>query len=332
MTITSGSDALASDFISTSSGSGDSGKVPKLDANGQLDLTFTKEIAVRLYGDGSDGSAVLDGTNTFSWASKSGNIYTLTQDVQLTTLDIDAGKTLETAGYKIKCSVSSNYDGSLLRVGNAGVGTTGGVAKSAGTLIGTTAGGAGATTGGSTGGNGGNTTHSLGGAGGAGGSASSCTLGSCAAGTAGTATAAITPMIYGVPAHTMFDFDPAGVQVYEGGAGGAGGEGASNGGQRSSSGAGGGGGGVIFLASLVVTVGAAGIISASGGAGGNGNNERADSPGGGGGGGGGGAVVIITHSYTNSGSVIADGGAAGAGPGTAGSVGGAGVVHVFELI
>lgn len=39
MSITAGQDILAADFVSTSAGSGDSGKVAKLDANGRIDKT-----------------------------------------------------------------------------------------------------------------------------------------------------------------------------------------------------------------------------------------------------------------------------------------------------
>ena len=40
MSITAGQTALASDFVASSAGSGDAGKVPKLDANGALDNSF----------------------------------------------------------------------------------------------------------------------------------------------------------------------------------------------------------------------------------------------------------------------------------------------------
>lgn len=40
MAITAGQSALASDFVASSAGSGDAGKVPKLDANGLLDNSF----------------------------------------------------------------------------------------------------------------------------------------------------------------------------------------------------------------------------------------------------------------------------------------------------
>ncbi len=40
MTIVAGNTALASDFVSTSAGAGDSGKVPKLGATGKIDESF----------------------------------------------------------------------------------------------------------------------------------------------------------------------------------------------------------------------------------------------------------------------------------------------------
>lgn len=41
MTITNGQTITDTDYITTSAGAGDSGKVPKLDASGQLDKSFT---------------------------------------------------------------------------------------------------------------------------------------------------------------------------------------------------------------------------------------------------------------------------------------------------
>ena len=54
MSIAAGSDALASDFISTSAGAGDSGKGVKLNASGKLDKTFLSSFTFG--GDGSDGA------------------------------------------------------------------------------------------------------------------------------------------------------------------------------------------------------------------------------------------------------------------------------------
>ena len=65
MAITAGSDGLASDFISTSSGAADVGKVAKLDASGQIDDSFIKhpnrkqEIVIPLLNDlaGADSTS-----------------------------------------------------------------------------------------------------------------------------------------------------------------------------------------------------------------------------------------------------------------------------------
>jgi hypothetical protein len=49
MPIIAGQTALASDFIDSSAGAGDEGKVPKLNASGKLDQTFTTSPIVRTY-------------------------------------------------------------------------------------------------------------------------------------------------------------------------------------------------------------------------------------------------------------------------------------------
>lgn len=72
------------------------------------------------FGDGSDGSADLDGTNTYGWASKSGNTYTLTRDVYLTDLDIGVGVTLKPAGYRVFGTGTLDCYGTIQRNGNAG--------------------------------------------------------------------------------------------------------------------------------------------------------------------------------------------------------------------
>lgn len=65
MSIVANSTALASDFISTTAGAGDAGKVPKLNAVGKLDASFLK-----FGGDGSDGAlSISSGTTTLSIAS-----------------------------------------------------------------------------------------------------------------------------------------------------------------------------------------------------------------------------------------------------------------------
>ena len=54
------------------------------------------------FGTGADGNATLDGTNTYSWASKSGSTYTLTKTVNLGDLTIDNGVYLKpTSSYTL---------------------------------------------------------------------------------------------------------------------------------------------------------------------------------------------------------------------------------------
>jgi hypothetical protein len=59
MTISTGSTIVAADFVSTSAGAGDSGKVPKLNAAGKLDNSF-----LRFGGTGADGALSVSSGNT----------------------------------------------------------------------------------------------------------------------------------------------------------------------------------------------------------------------------------------------------------------------------
>lgn len=60
-----------------------------------------------IYGDASDFSVILDGTQIYSWASRSGSsgawVYTLTRDVYADELVVPAGTRLSTANYRIFC-------------------------------------------------------------------------------------------------------------------------------------------------------------------------------------------------------------------------------------
>lgn len=70
MTISAGQDVDADDFISSSSGAGDSGKVPKLNSDGVLDPSFILGGYLRFGGDGSDGAlTVASGTTTIDASS-----------------------------------------------------------------------------------------------------------------------------------------------------------------------------------------------------------------------------------------------------------------------
>lgn len=74
-------------------------------------------------GDGSDGSPVFDGTNTFGYASKSGNVYTLTRPVFWgATVTINSGVTIKPDGYPMRCQGNIANAGDVNAAGNDGTG------------------------------------------------------------------------------------------------------------------------------------------------------------------------------------------------------------------
>lgn len=85
-----------------------------------------KEVYIGQYGDGSDGAVDFDGTNTFLFASKSVNDYTLTRDVFADELVIGTGCTLNPGGYKIYAKTSITREGTGKIVNNGGDGGNGG--------------------------------------------------------------------------------------------------------------------------------------------------------------------------------------------------------------
>jgi hypothetical protein len=263
-----------------------------------------------IFGDGSDGTATLDGAATVAWASKSGSTYTMTADAFLTSLTINSGVTLKPAGFRIFCTGTVANAGTVSADGNAGQagGTAGGSTGSAG-LTGGRPGGAGNTGAGSAG-----TAGSVGvSAAGAGGSGSS---GSGGAGGSVTATSTRffrTP--YAVLAGVVNDGSVLSVTGAPGGGGGAG-DGANKGG-----GGGSGGGPIAILAYSVVNTG---TLTSAGGAGG----TPAAGNCGGGGGGSGGPILIYTLSAWTAGTTAVTAGAAGSGVGTgaSGTAGAAGNV------
>lgn len=261
------------------------------------------------FGDGSDGSLhVVAGTTT------------LTRDMFYTTVIVDTGCIIDTAGFRLFASVSitnngtigriptngtagtAGGDGTALAAGTAGAAGTGGAALASGSMVGALAGGNGSvgvvgvrrTTSGTTTGNSSSSsaagsavvksvTGTTGGAGGAGGNGGSSNFGSGSAGGAGGApsgTVFNNPISY-TPAYFLYDTLPAGDNL------------------RGSGGSSGGSGG-----------GSGGCQSA--------NNETASSGGSGGGGGAGGnggIVFISAKSIVNSstGILSAKGGTGGAG-------------------
>lgn len=312
----------ASSCAKTSSGASDENKVPVLDSSGTLANGFIDKArtwgtvqsftannaqittdpdsandAVRLsylqgtyiptadlFGSGSDGAVTIS-SNT-----------TLTRDMYYTTLVVDNGFTLTTAGFKVFATTSITNNGTISNAGASATATaTGAAGGAAGTLGGGTAGGNGAA--GGTGAAGTTGNACLGSAGGAGGGGSSTS-----GGAGGTRNAAQTLPRALVPAMMMLDHAST-VRILSGGTGGGGGGG--NG--ADSGGGGGGGGGVVWLASPTITN--AGTITAAGG---NGSN-KVGTDAGGGGGGGGGSVVKIYKTLSESGLTTVAGGTAGSG-------------------
>lgn len=66
------------------------------------------------FGDGSDGAVVLDGTNTYSFLSKSGSVYTMgSGSIYPSTLTVNAGVTLNTNGNLIFVSGTATINGTV---------------------------------------------------------------------------------------------------------------------------------------------------------------------------------------------------------------------------
>jgi hypothetical protein len=269
------------------------------------------------FGDGSDGDATLDGTNTYAAVmSKSGSTYTLIRDAYLDNLTVDSGVILRVAGFRLHVKSSLSNSGTIHGNGNNASSATGAFLVSGQTLAGSTAGGNGGTAAGS---NATNVNPGHGGSGGAGGAGASG-----AGGTGGTVTA---PGAGSAPALRALPFCAMGtyfngtttVRVSAGGSGGGGG------GDTTNSGGGGGSAGINVIINAKVIAGTAGVISANGGNGANGVAGNS----GGGGGGGGGTLIINTTSITGQ-TTTATGGTKGNGVGTGanGTDGSAGNVYL----
>jgi len=266
------------------------------------------------FGDGFDGNAVLSGDATLAVIKRYQN------------LTIDAGVTLNPAGYPIYVRGTLTLNGAISVDGNAGMADgTPGAARANPAIYDdeSAAGGAGGVAIGADGGNRSASEGSNGGAGGAG------SLG--AGGAAGIATKSSANrrnwgnLIGGIiPGILQNQFSATG---YLGGAGGGGG-----GGDGVAGGGGGGGGGVCVVVARTIECGVAGRISSKGGAGGSplaGNR-------GGGGGGGGGVVALVYQSIsglTVVQAVLATGGGFGIGQGTGanGVIGVAGYAEGFQI-
>lgn len=303
-----------------------------------------------LFGDGSDGNATLDGTNTVSWATKVGSVYTMTRDAYLNNLTVTGAGVELRAG---SATAQTNY-----RIFGRGLLTTlgGAIITSNGAAAVTTSSGAGSWVpsngpscgGGTSGGPGGSAAGTAGSAaffaaGGVGGAGGAGSNGAGAAGGAITVSALTSatnsglrlysgPHLFGYAVGgglgTLFTGNQGFATPILGGTGGGGG----GGGAAGNGGGGGGGGGVLPIAFCNVSLANGTDLQAKGGAGGanSGTND------GGGAGGGGGLILLACSTLAiASGSISAAvncaGGAGGNGTGT-GVAGAAGANGNYILI
>jgi hypothetical protein len=214
-----------------------------------------------LFGDGSDGSATLDGTATVTWAGKVSSVYTMSRDCYMTSLTVNTGVTLVTNGWRIFVQGTLSGAGTISCNGGNAAGAAAGaspvssancaLAGNIGAVGGTGAGAQGAFTGlyGATGGAG------AGGTGNGGGNAGGGARG---------ARAGITTGIYRPPAGMLassYGFANTIQQI-----GGPPGGGAGGGDGVNSGGGGGGGAGAIAIFAWAVT--GTLVLSAIGGNGG----------------------------------------------------------------
>lgn len=283
------------------------------------------------FGSGVDGDCRFDGTNVFDGSAATRNlatttgsapnrVYTLTRDVHATDLVVDAGITVNTAGFRIYCRGTAEINGTLRNVGNNANANTGGTSSSVAS-IGVTTAGSNGTSGAGFGGT--QTTGQVGGSGGAAG------LGSNGAG--GGARSPANSVNHGIS--SLSDFLPVSrADALSGTFRGAGGTvsigggvpGATGGGDATNAGGGGGaGGGIVFLAARIVNFGAAGGGDVRGGNGG----IPATGNCGGGGGGGGGTFLVLGEQINGIPANTLTGGSGGAktGTGVAGSNGTSGI-------
>lgn len=278
-----------------------------------------------IWGDGSDGAVTISAPTT------------LTRDMYYTTLTVNAGNTLTTAGFRVFASTSITINGTVTGAGGNGAAGATGAAGGAGGAAGAAtrgsmpsipgkAGGAGSASGAGTAGTAGTAavvgaTGAIGSAGGAGGTAGGGNTGG-AAGAAGAVTVvhtirdSITAMALSLTETSIFA---------NAGSGSGGGGGGSGGG---STGGGGGGSGANGFTMLFVTPtltwGGSSTLLGTGGNGANGGAGAGDPSGGGGGsaGGSGSIAIFVYTSKTGSPNTTTLTGGTG---GTGGAAGGTGV-------
>lgn len=284
-------------------------------------------FAQLVYGGGEDGALTVDGSTSIVVAGATiapvGGVYTLTADVDATTITMSGTAVIRTAGFRIRCWKLVGVAGNLIHDnGNAASGTTAGAGLSAaGTLRRTGgAGGAGRTTVG-VGSAGTGQSNTWGGAGGTGGGGSPGLAGtvSVPAASGGRNRGGLQMLVGWVQTTSA-----AAAQAVSGGAGGSSGSNSSGAGTNSGSGGGGAGRVMVFAYECDY----AGTVAANGG---DGSAATGAGGAGGGGGGGGGEVIFVSEHMTSTPTLSAAGGAPGASVGgqPAATAGSAGTTHFY---
>jgi hypothetical protein len=313
-----------------------------------LDVSGYPDVANLCGGNGEDGNCTLDGVNTYSFMTKSGNDYTLSRNVAIDTLIIATGCTLRidtwrcwfktwdrTAAYGKIIGTGTAGNNASLNNGGASASTSATNVYFAATGSAGAAGSGGAITSSTSPSAAGSQTTSWGGKGGAGGKGGNAGANTGAAGSAGGTVAGYQPIMN--PLSPLLNnsstvaVQTAGIRGGCGGGGGAGGagDGTNTGGGGGSGGAG--AQGVDLSIGEIVTDASdpGGAVDTSGGNGGNGATRSTGNVGGGAGGGGAGggpirAVIAKVTGPTVTNFFKADGGTGG----TAGNGVGTGIAGV----
>lgn len=288
----------------------------------------TVVLHLALFGTGRDGAIAADGTNAITVKgvshSPSAGVYTLTRDIDASTLTLSGSARIHANGFFVRAWQIIVSDSSTCFIsdnGNDGGAPVAGAAKSNSCTTGRTAAaaGTGRTTPGAAANGSNATSPSLGGNSGAGGSGG-------AGGAGGAGATAQTPNNDDGVMDALYSLvsGKASAAVWRGGAGGGGG-GQGTGG-TGTSGGGGGGGGVLYVLAGEVHADSSGTLVCEALGGNAGNAAGGSTLSAGGGGGGGGAVLLLRRVQTGTAPTVrATGGAAGTGVGgangTAGSAG-----------
>lgn len=310
--------ALQNDVSITSPAAG---QVLAYNGTSWANTSASSSFYANLFGNGTGGVVTLDGTTTYSGFTLSGSTYTLNATgvkAPPSTLTINSGVTLNTAGYPLQVAGTLTNNGTITNAGGNASGSSAGTKAGNGTY-GSYALGNGGTTTGSVGTS---STSRAAGAGGAGG------LGSSGSGGAGGSVGSTnSTQYYANPTPVLLGQVTASGALYLIAGGGAGGGGGGDG--TNAGGGGGAGGGVlaIFAQSLVNN----GVMTVAGG---NGATPTTGNCGGGGGGGGGTILAYTLTAVTGTGSTTLTGGTGGSGVGTgvAGTAGGTGTYYATTVL